>query len=83
MTRPRLIVIDKSPSSLVVYCTACTGWADVFTSKPAAYSAAMDHEIECHPEQFGMRQVVHKARARARGAQNVHSSAEDSAHGIP
>ena len=69
--RAHPIVIDKSPSSLVVACHECIGWSEVFTTRKAAQEAAVDHEIEFHPESFGMRTAARVGAHRSRAAQNV------------
>lgn len=69
--RARLVVIDKSPTSLVVACHECTGWSDVFTTRKAAQEAAVDHEIGFHPESFGMRTAARVMAHKARDAQKV------------
>ena len=62
--RASQIVIDRSPSSQVVYCTACSGWSEVVTSQTAAYRVAVDHEIDCHPGNFGLRDSTYAAARR-------------------
>lgn len=55
-----MIRYDRTTISVVIYCDC--GWADVGTSRDAAYSLAADHETRAHPES---RQIREAARMRA------------------
>lgn len=42
------IKLDKSPNSVLAYCTLC-GWRDILTTTLAARRAGADHERRSHP----------------------------------
>lgn len=43
------VKLDRSDRTIVVYCTACPGWADLATRDARAHDLAVDHELRVHP----------------------------------
>lgn len=45
------IKLDVSPSSIVVYCTECTGWQQLATNKTTARRIVTQHALQVHGSQ--------------------------------
>lgn len=55
MTRPKMIQLDRSATSVVVICAGCPHWRAFAFTKAKAYESAADHEERVHPNDYRMR----------------------------
>lgn len=58
------IILDVSPSSIVVACRTCPSWAELASSHAEARRIAIDHETHAHPGDYRARRAAHMADTR-------------------